>query len=186
MCRSPNSSTNLAVADGTRSVPATFVGNVILRLPRHDLRRCGRPPVIASVSFQRSDDMPRTLGLHGAGLVSELWQDEANVIISEPMSHCRHVCPVPACWLACTPVSLGRAVSSGGDNSAKFSGPSLRREFTRRLVLISLNAHASGGKWLTRRMDAPSVRACPNEPGHPRWKTPRNPACSRTRESSDD
>ena len=29
MCRWPNSTTNFAIADGTRSVPATFVGDVI-------------------------------------------------------------------------------------------------------------------------------------------------------------
>ena len=30
MCRSPNSPTNCGAADGTRSVPATFVGNVLI------------------------------------------------------------------------------------------------------------------------------------------------------------
>ena len=33
MCRSPNSSANLATADGTRSVPATFEGDAINRTP---------------------------------------------------------------------------------------------------------------------------------------------------------
>ena len=56
------------------------------------------------------------------------------------MSHCGLICPISTCKLARTPVSLGCTVSSGGDNSAKFSGPSLRREFTRRLVLISVDA----------------------------------------------
>ena len=31
MCRSPNSSANHGLADGTRSVPATFVGHVFYR-----------------------------------------------------------------------------------------------------------------------------------------------------------
>ena len=30
MCRSPNSSANHSIADGTRSVPATFVGHALV------------------------------------------------------------------------------------------------------------------------------------------------------------
>ena len=37
MCRSPNSSTNHGLADGTRSVPATFFGNVHLGNPAPQL-----------------------------------------------------------------------------------------------------------------------------------------------------
>ena len=38
MCRSPNSSANHGITDGTRSVPTTFVGNGI-PLPNHTGRK---------------------------------------------------------------------------------------------------------------------------------------------------
>ena len=42
MCRSPNPSANHGLADGTRSVPATFVGHVFL----HEQSRS--PPILKS------------------------------------------------------------------------------------------------------------------------------------------
>ena len=56
MCRSPNSSANRGLADGTRSVPATFVGHVKRELGQS----CGATRVVSELTVLNvSDRLPQ-------------------------------------------------------------------------------------------------------------------------------
>lgn len=117
---------------------------------RHTLRfstGCYRRlPVIVSVSFQCGCRMAKTLRCTRPNASLSCGKIGRTQLFPSQCHITDTFIQYPLVGSHAHPCSLGREFSSGGDNSAKFSGPSLRREFTRRLVLISLNAHASGRK----------------------------------------